>query len=178
MSSFLVLSLVGFASIAILLTMTSAVSFRMGIRPLAYWLLGWASLLAAGFVTLLIPDHPALEAIGPLFSTFVAPLMLIGACAHTDRPEPTWILPTSFFVSALRAAGYVMGHPEHSISIAMATEPMLAGAAAWIILHPRREPNTPIPVNDRILAVGFLLYGIVEFFDASSRSRRDRKSVV
>lgn len=170
MSSFLVLSLVSFASIAILLTMTGAVLFRMGIRALAYWLLGWAALLEAGFVTLLIPEYPAIEAIGPLFSTFVAPLMLIGAFAHTDRPEPIWILPTSFFVSALRAAGYLLGHPEHSISIAMATEPMVAFAAAWIILHPRREPASPVPVNDRILAVGFLLYGVVEYFDAWSRS--------
>ena len=171
MSSFLALSLVAFASIAVLLTMTSAVMYRMGIRPLAYWLLGWSALLEAGFVTLLIPEYPAIEAIGPLFSTFVAPLMLLGACAHTERPEPTWLLPASFFLAALRASSYLLGAPEHSTSIAMATEPMLAASAAWIILHPRREPASSIPINDRILAVGFLLYGAVEFFDASSRAR-------
>ena len=128
MSSFLVLSLVGFASVAIILTMTSAVMFRMDIRPLAYWLLGWAALLEAGFVTLLIPEYPQIEAIGPLFSTFVAPFVLLGACAHTERPEPTWLLPAAFFLGALRASGYLLGAPEYSISVAMATESVLAGS--------------------------------------------------
>lgn len=172
MSSFLVLSLVAIASVAIILTITAVVMFRMGIRPLAFWLLGWSALLEAAVPTLLTPELPPIAAIGPLFSTFVAPFMLLGACAHTGRHEPTWIIPVSFLLGALRSSAFLLGTPEHAISIAMATEPMLAGAACWIMLHPRREPLSPVSTSDRLLAVGFLLYGCVEFFDASSRARQ------
>ncbi len=171
MSTFLVLSLVAIASTAALLTTAAVVLFRMDVRPLAYWLIGWSALLDAVVVTLLTPAYPPIAAIGPLFGTFVAPFMLLGACAHTGREEPSWIVPAAFLLGALRASSFLLGAPEHAISIAMATESMLAGIAAWIMLHPRRDPSAPLSTSDRALAVGFMLYGAVEFFDASSRSR-------
>ncbi len=169
MSPFQMLALVGLASFAGLLISTAIVLFRMGIRPLAHWLIGWSALLAAGSLTLLIDAHPTIEALRPLFSSFVAPFMLLGACAHTDRSEPTWLIPGAFVVGAARVTAFLLGEPEDATTIAMATEPMLGFAAAWIMLHPRREPRAGLPALDRVLAVGFLFYGGVEFFDASNR---------
>lgn len=169
MSFLQVFALVGLASIAGILTWTSIVLFRLGIRALAFWLIGWSALLAAGFTTLLFDVYPAIDALRPLFSTFVAPLMLLGACAHTQRTEPIWLLPGSFLVSALRIASFLLGEEEVATMISIATEPMLAFSAAWMMLHPRRETSPVLPAGDRVLAIGFVVYGIVEFFDASTR---------
>jgi PAS domain S-box-containing protein len=170
MSSFLVLSLVAFASTALILTIVSVLLFRLGIQPLAYWLIGWSALLESAVVTLLTTEYPEIEALGPLFSTFVAPFMVLGACAHTGREEPSWIIPVAFLLGAFRSASWLLGAPENAISIAMATDPMLAAVASWVIVHPRRDPAVPVALSDRILSFGFLAYGAVEFFDASSRA--------
>ncbi|MEZ4282842.1 MAG: PAS domain S-box protein, partial [Myxococcota bacterium] len=169
MSSFQIFALVGLASIAGVLISTSIALFRTGTRALAYWLIGWSALLAAGFTTILIDVHPEIEALRPLFSTFVAPFMLLGACAHTERTEPTWLMPGALIVSAARVSTFLLGHPDSSSTIAIATEPMLAFTAAWVMLNPRREVSTGVLPSDRVLAIGFLFYGAAEFFDASNR---------
>jgi len=169
MSSFQIFALVGLASIAGVLISTAIVLFRTGMRALAYWLLGWSALLAAGFTTLLIESYPPIDALRPLFSTFVAPFMVLGACAHTERKEPTWLIPCALVVSAARVSTFLVGQPDGSSTIAIATEPMLACAAAWMMLNPRRETSASAATSDRALAIGFLFYGAVEFFDASNR---------
>lgn len=170
MSSFLVFSLVGIASVAILLSSAGFVLFRAQSRALGYWLIGWSTLLAAAFLTLLAPHYPAILPVGPIFTTFVAPFMLLGTCAHAERPEPLWILPTAFVVAALRVSAYLLGAPELSVAIAMATEPVVAVAATFAILHPGRERRPRSSASDRLLALGFVLYGATEFFDAYSRT--------
>lgn len=170
MSSFLVFSLVGLASVAIILSAAGFVLLRAQGRALGYWLLGWSTLLAAAFLTLLAPHYPAILPVGPIFTTFVAPFMLLGACAHAERPEPLWILPAAFVVAALRVSVYLLGAPDLSVAVAMATEPVLAIAATWAILHPGRERSRRATTTDRMLAIGFVLYGATEFFDAYSRT--------
>lgn len=171
MSSFLVLSLTGLASVAVVLSAAGFVLFRAQSRALGFWLLGWSSLLGAAFITLLASHYDAILAIGPIFTTFVAPCMLLGACAHAQRPEPLWILPAAFMVGVLRVSTYLLGVPDLSTSISMATEPVLAVVAAWTILHPGAERTDRLSTTDRLLALGFVLYGCTEFFDAYSRSR-------
>ena len=129
MRAFLVFSLVGLASFAIILSAAGFVLFRAQSRALGYWLLGWSALLEAAFITLLAPHYPAILPVGPLFTTVVAPCMLLGAYAHTERPEPLWILPAAFVVAALRVSAYLLEAPDLSVAITMATEPVLAGAA-------------------------------------------------
>ena len=169
MSSLQTLALVGLASLAGVLISTAIVLFRMGIRALAHWLLGWSALLAGGCTTILLDLHPGIDALRPLFSTFIAPFMVLGACAHTERTEPRWLVPGALVVSAARASTFLLGQPEGSSTIAMATEPMLAFAAAWMMLNPRRDSSAGAPPSDLVLAIGFLCYGAVEFFDASNR---------
>ena len=73
MSSFLVFSLVGIASVAILLSSAGFVLFRAQSRALGYWLIGWSTLLAAAFLTLLAPHYPAILPVGPIFTTLSSP---------------------------------------------------------------------------------------------------------
>ena len=171
MSSFLIFSLTGIASVAVILAAAGFVLFRAQSRALGFWLLGWGALLGAAFVTLLASHYDAILAIGPLFTTFVAPCMLLGACAHAERPEPLWILPAAFMGGVLRVSMYLLSAPDLSISISMVTEPVIAGVAAWTILHPGSERTSRLSTTDRLLALGFVFYGCTEFFDAYSRSR-------
>ncbi len=171
MSSFLVLSLAAFASIALVLSAAGLALLRAQNRALGYWLLAWSTLLQAGFITLLAPHYPAILPVGPLFTSFVAPLMLLGACAHAERSEPLWILPAAFTIGTLRVSAYLLGTPDLSIAVSMATEPVLAGFASWAILHPGPGRTGRVALSDQLLAVGFVLYGCTEFFDAYSRTR-------
>jgi len=169
MSSVLVLCLGAIASIGILLVATGFGLFRAGIRPLAYWMHAWSALLASAFIALLIPDYPAIYPVGFLFSSFVPPFMLLGAAAHAGRAEPTWLIPASVLVAALRVSTYLLGEPSIAMAIALATEVAQGVAAAWIVARPGRRPTRAIGVSDRVLALGFLIYAAVEGLDAATR---------
>jgi PAS domain S-box-containing protein len=166
MLSFHVLSLMGIASIVVVLAAIGFAVSRTGLRALAYWFFAWDALLSAGFVTLLKSDAPELAPLVPLFSTFVAPLMLLGAFAHSHRPEPPWLLLGGFIVAAVRVAALLVGANDVSIAPAIVLEPALGLAAAWIVLRPRRDPPNQPLAGDRMLAVGFVLYAATEGFDA------------
>lgn len=167
------ISLTAFASTALLLTVTSVALFRSGSRPLAYWLIGWSALAQGAFVQLLIPSLPAIEPMTPIFTAFVAPFMLLGAVAYSGRAEPCSVLIVTFVLAATRVAAYLIGARDFAISIALATEPMMAAAAAWLMLHPHPAASRPVTTSDRMLALGFTAYGGVEFFDAMSHARND-----
>ncbi len=136
MGSLLVLSLAVVSSLTVMLIATGFVLFRTEIRSLAYWLHAWAALLCAAFVALLIPEYPVIYPVGFLFSTFVPPFMVLGAAAHVGRSEPTWLIPASLLVAALRVSTYLSGAPDVSIAIAMATELTLGVTAAWLVVSP------------------------------------------
>lgn len=171
MSPLLWISLAAFASTAVILTVTGISLFRNGHRSLAYWLFGWSALAEGAFVQLLIPSFPPIAPMSPIFTAVVAPFMLLGAAAHSGRREPAWVLVVSFVLGAVRVAAYLVGARDFAISIALATEPMLAAATAWLLLHPHPPASRPVAVSDRALALGFVAYGAVEFFDASSHAR-------
>jgi PAS domain S-box-containing protein len=165
------LTLTAFASSSVILTVAGIALFRHGARALAYWLFGWSVLLQAGFVTLLVPQFPEIYPLSPIFSSFVAPFMLLGALAHSERPEPMWLIQVGFLLGVVRVASELVGASDFSISIAIATEPTIAIAAAWFVLHPRPDSGKKVLTTDRLVALGFVLYAGVEFFDATSHAR-------
>ncbi|MFO0691619.1 MAG: PAS domain S-box protein [Myxococcota bacterium] len=171
MSTFLILILTALASTSVLLTVTAVALFRNGIRALAYWLFAWSALIQAAFAQLLIPHYPEIAPITPIFSSFVAPFMLLGALAHTERADRPWLIPVAFVLAVTRVAGYLVGARDFAVSIAMATEPMLAFVAAWIIVHPPHGSQKKLVPSDYALCVGFSIYGAVEFYDAMSHAR-------
>ncbi|MBK7952202.1 MAG: PAS domain S-box protein [Deltaproteobacteria bacterium] len=171
MSAFLILTLTGLASTSVLLTVTGIALFRNGLRALAYWLFAWSALIQGGLATLLVPHYPEIAPITPIFSSFVAPFMLLGALAHTERADRLWLILASFVLAVTRVSAYLVGARDFAISIAIATEPMLAFVAAWVMLQPPHGSKRKLVASDYALAVGFALYGGVEFFDAVSHAR-------
>ncbi|MBY0399084.1 PAS domain S-box protein [Myxococcota bacterium] len=171
MSVFLILALTALASTSVILTVTGVALFRNGVRALGYWLFAWSALIEGGFVTLLIPHYPEIAPITPIFSAMVAPFMLLGTMAHTERPDRFWVVMVSFMLGVTRVAGYLVGARDFAISIALATEPMIAFSSAWIMLQPYHGSQRKLVASDYLLAAGFVLYGGVEFFDAMSHAR-------
>jgi len=169
MGSMLAFTLAAIASIGLLLVATGIALFRLGNRALAYWLHGWSALLASAFVALLLEAYPAIYPVGFLFSSFVPPFMVLGAAVHAGREEPTWLIPTSLLVAALRIGAYLLGAFELAMGLAMVVEVALATSAAWLVGRPAHHPPRPLATADRLLVAGFLLYGAIEGLDASTR---------
>lgn len=170
MSAFLILILTALASTSVLLTVTGIALFRNGIRALAYWLFAWSALIQAAFAQLLIPHYPEIAPLTPIFSTFVAPFMLLGALAHTERADRLWLVLGGFVLAVTRVAAYLVGARDFAVSIAMATEPMLAFIAAWVVINsPPASQKRRVP-SDYALCAGFCIYGAIEFYDAISHA--------
>lgn len=171
MSAFLLVSLAAIASAALLMTAVAVVLFRTGVRPLGYWLFAWSALLEAGILILLVPRFAEVEALVPIFSTFVAPFMLLGAFAHSGRNEPIWLVAVAFGAGVARSALHLVGMAPLAWAIPMVGDPILGLISAWLVLHPvsatsERRARTR---GDLALAVGFVFYAGVEFFDSFDR---------
>ena len=149
MSSFLVLSLTGLASISVLLAVTGIVLFRADVRALAYWLFGWSSLLLAAFVTLILPHYPEISPISPLFSSFVAPFMLLGAYAHAERSEPVWPFAAGFLLGITRASCDLLGVPARVVRALSVEEQesIVANAARYVSLKERHRAGLVAPLR-------------------------------
>ena len=115
------------------------------------------------------PRVPGIDPVSFLFSSFVPPFMVLGAAAHVGRREPTWLIPASLLVAALRVSTYLSGAPDVSMSIAMSTELALGLTAAWLVVHPDQSSARSVSIIDRVLAAGFVLYAGVEALDAGAR---------
>ncbi len=169
MDSLSTLSIALFASIGAVLAVIGSIALRGGPRPLGYWLFGWAVFLFGACLSLGVPETSSLRPVSYLFGSLVAPLMVLGAHAHTNRPTPTWVLLVGFLLGVSRLVFFQIGMPFVAALFAATIEPAFGLFAAFTVwrFSPRRNEHRSLA--DSFLVVGFVAFSIVEALDASSQ---------
>ena len=104
-------------------------------------------------------DYPIAQLISyPLGSLFPA-LLLAGAYILAARPVPRWLCPAAIGFGLLRSAFAAAGMPGVAYLAALAIEPPVVLAAAWLV-H-RATPQAGSAVSQRLLAPSLVVLAVV-----------------
>jgi PAS domain S-box-containing protein len=151
--------------LALLLLICAAVVFAKSILrrrdsgPATYWVMGWLAAGAGGILGVVRDDYPIAQLIAyPLGSCFPA-LLLAGAFLLAARPVPGWLCPAAIGFGLLRSALAAAGLPSIAYLVALAVEPPVVLAAAWVV-H-RATPRTGVALSQRLLAPSLVVLAVV-----------------
>ena len=167
MSQGLLLSTAAVFAVTLLVGVLGATAFRVGTRPLGFWLFAWSAHLFAAGLMLVNLEIPAIRPVVFLFSALVAPLMLSGAFEHVRRTAPIWPLALGIALGAFRITAYQLDAIELGRSAAILIEPGLGLAAAFVI--GRSKSGGARSRGDVLLTTGFGLYAACEAIDVGLR---------
>jgi signal transduction histidine kinase/CheY-like chemotaxis protein len=111
---------------------------RVGGEPAARWWT-WAWLAFCAGVLLTPPEDPATELVSHGLGTLFPALLLAGALAFLGRSVPRWLAPAAAALGIARGGLALAGATAPLAAITLATEPVLDGIAALLLLREARR---------------------------------------
>ncbi len=156
------------ALVALVLALIGFFTIRADIRALGFWLLGWAAVMTSLCFSLALPEASTARAVGFLFSSLCAPLMLLGACAHVGAKMPYWVVPVGFLTGAERVFFHQIGSPDLAAWTGGLVSLVFFLLAAETIRRHSIRSHGKIPTSDRFLIAGFATIGLVGSLEAAA----------
>jgi len=118
---------------------------RPGVQASAFWTWGWLFIVVSGVLRHLGPDAGAFELLSNPLSTLFAAMMVVGALSFAKRKIPSWLIVGSLGIGICRAGFAGMDAFIASHGVALAVEPPMILAAAFIMFSDTRGPANSIP---------------------------------
>jgi PAS domain S-box-containing protein len=125
----------------------------------SYWVAGWIATGVGGILLMVREDYPHAALLAHPLGTLFAALLLAGGFLHAERAIPRWLLPGALAFGTARAGIAAARSHEAALATALAVEPLLVLAAAWLVW--RTTPPDEDSLAQRLLAPSFVVLALL-----------------